>query len=133
MQIVTALTVEAVRQNPGGRVDLIGLFEDIYTESVPVTAGFRLFLDFELTDADVDRQHEMEIEIRDAEDRPIQRATTISFHVPFQLIQQRTTAQLDLDFPEILFHRFGPHRVHIRVDGVPARQLHLSVQRLSPA
>lgn len=129
MQITAALLVEEVVKHPNGKVDLIGLYEDIYTEEAPVTVdNVCLFLDLQMTPDDRGRKHGMEVRLLDAEDQPVRAPFAISFDVPAEADYPRSTAQLDLDFPDVTLPRFGAYVLEIVVNGQPTRRVPLTLQ-----
>ncbi len=130
MEVTSALIVEEVKKHEDGRVDLLGLFEDIYVEHVPVTVDhFTLFLDLELAPEDKGRQHTMELRLIDAEGRVVQPPMKVTFDVPDEDLYPRSTAQLDLDFPDVTFKNFGVHYLQVLINGKTARRVYLSIQR----
>jgi hypothetical protein len=134
MEVTSALIVEEVKKHEDGRVDLLGLFEDIYVEHVPVVVdGLTLFLDLELAPEDKGRQHAMELRLIDAEGRVVQPPTKIAFDVPGDDLYPRATAQLDLDFPDVTFKSFGAHHLEVFLNGRRARRVYLSIQQQSRA
>ncbi len=130
MEVTSALLVEEVKKHEDGRVDLLGLFEDVYVEQVPVRVDhFTLFVDLELAPEDKGRQHALELRLFDQDGRVVQPPTRITFDVPAGDLYPRSTAQLDLDFPDVTFKTFGVHHLEVFIDGKRARRLYLGVQR----
>lgn len=133
MEVISALLVDEVKKHPDGRVDLLGLFEDIYVEDVPfLLDNLSLFVDLEIADEDRGRGHAMEVHLLDEDGAPVQPARIIKFDVPAAEDYPRSTAQLDLIFPNVLFTRFGVHHLDIVLDGRRARRVYLSIQRANP-
>lgn len=133
MEVTAALLVDEIKKHPDGRVDLLGLFEDIYVGSVPFALdNLSLFLDLELAPEDRGRKHVMEVHLLDADAGPVQPARIIKFDVPAEDDYPRSTAQLDLIFPSVTFRRFGVHHLDIVLDGRRARRVYLSIQPASP-
>lgn len=129
MKVTTALLVDEVRKHEDGRVDLLGLFEDIYVASVPfILDNLSLFLDLEIAPEDRGRKHVMEVGLLDADGAPVQPARIIRFDIPDEDAYPRSTAQLDLIFPNVPFNRFGAHHLDVILDGKTARRVYLSVQ-----
>lgn len=127
MQVISALLVDEVVKHPEGRVDLLGLFEDIYFEEVPVTLeSISLYVDFELSEADKGKEHVVDFRIVDEDNQPIQEAPTkIRFSVPVDF--PRDNAQLDMALFAITFQRFGAHYIELWHEGVLLRRLALHV------
>ena len=130
MEVISALLVDEIKKHPDGRVDLLGLFEDIYVESVPfILDNLSLFVDLEIGPEDRGRRHAMEVHLLDEDGAPVQPARVIKFDMPGADDYPRSTAQLDLIFPNVTFRRFGVHHLDIVFDGRRARRVYLSVQR----
>ena len=128
MQITSALWVDEIRKHEDGRVDLLGLFEDIYLDEVPVTLeSLSVFIDLEIAPEDRGRPHAIELRLTDDAGKPVQEPTKIRFSVPTEAEFPRPSAQLDLSLFQITFRRFGSHTLDILVDGAPARSLYLGV------
>lgn len=128
MQITSALWVDEIRKHGDGRVDLLGLFEDIYLDEVPVTLeSLSVFIDMEISPKDRGRPHTLELRLTDDTGKPVQDPTTVRFSVPAESEFPRPTAQLDLSLFQITLRRFGPHALEILIDGFPARRLYLGV------
>lgn len=133
MEVTSALLVEEVRKHEDGRVDLLGLFEDIYVADVPfILDNLSLFLDIELAPEDRGKKHVLEARLQDADGAPVQPARIIRFDIPDEDAYPRPTAQLDLIFPNVPFTRFGAHHLDVILDGKTARRVYLSVQPQSP-
>lgn len=125
MEVTSALLVDQIVKHPDGRVDLLGLFEDVYVESVPVAIeSLTLFVDLEVGPGDKGRPHQMELRLVDAAGGP---AAPTPLRVGFDLPADypRSTAQLDLDFPDATFRAFGEHIIEIVLDGDVKRRVHL--------
>jgi len=118
MQVITALLLDEVRKHPDGRVDLLGLFEDIYFDEVPITLeSISLFVDLLLDDADKGRQHTILFALRDEDGKALQEPTRVRFGVPPADQFPRSTAQLDMALFNVTFQRFGPHYIEIATEG----------------
>ena len=130
MEVTAALLVDEVKKHEDGRVDLLGLFEDIYVESVPFRLdNLSLFLDLEIAPEDKGRKHVLEVRLLDAVGNQVQPAQIIRFDVPDADDYPRSTAQLDLIFPNVPFLRFGIHHLDVILDGKRARRVYLSIQQ----
>jgi hypothetical protein len=129
MQVLTALLLDEVRKYPDGRVDLLGLFEDVYFDEVPVTLeSLSLFVDLLLEDGDKGRPHTLVFSIRDEEGTALQEPTRVRFAVPPPDQFPRSTAQLDMALFNVTFHRFGPHAIEIATeDGAVLRRVPMYV------
>jgi len=129
MEVTSALLVDQVVKHPDGRVDLLGLFEDVYVESVPVTLeSLTLFLDLEIAPNDKGRPHRLELRLVDAAGTLVQPALRVGFDLPSADEYPRSTAQLDLDFADATFRCFGDHVIEVALDGETKRRVHLSLQ-----
>lgn len=130
MNVAAALLVDEVTKHPDGRVDLLGLFEEIYIERVPFALdNLSLFVDLELSPEDKGKRHTMEVRLSDGGGtEAVSLAQKITFDVPGEADYPRPTAQLDLIFPNVQFHRFGPHYLDIVLDGRIARRVYLGIQ-----
>lgn len=129
MQITSALFVDEIRKHDDGRVDLLGLFEDIYFEQVPVTLeSLSLFVDMEITSADAGRPHVLELRLSAPSGELVQPPTKVRFAIPPEDALSRPTAQLDLSLFQLTFRQYGPHFLEILADDVPARRLYLGIQ-----
>jgi hypothetical protein len=132
MQVITALLVDEVRKHPEGGVDLIGLFEDIYLDEVPVKLdNMSLFIDLALAPADKGVAHTLEFVLVSPDGSTRGEATKIRFGVPPHAEFPRDSAQLDLVLFEQTFYSFGTHYVDIRKDGQVLRRIPLHVSSKS--
>jgi|GEM_PF-2380360 hypothetical protein len=128
MQVACALLIDEIRKHPDGRVDLLGLFEDIYLDSVPVTLeSLSVFLDLEVAPEDKGKEHSLELSVTDPDGMVSGEVTRVRFGIPPAEEFPRESAQLDLALFEVPFHRFGPHAVEIRTGGRLLRRLPLFV------
>ena len=128
MTIANALLVDDIRKHPDGRVDLVGLFEDIHFPNLPVQLeSVSLFVDLVLAPEDRGQVRLLEISVLDPTGKAIQEPTRIKFTVPRSDQYDRDTAQLDLALFELPFHDYGPHRIDIRSEGSLVRTLPLRI------
>ena len=129
MEVTAALLVDEVKRHPDGRVDLLGLFEDIYVESVPfLLDNLSLFLDLEIGPEDKGKPHVLEVRLLGEDGAPVHPARIIRFDVPAGDQYPRSTAQLDLIFPNVPFARFGVHYLDVLLDGRGARRVYLNIE-----
>lgn len=134
LEVLSALLVDEVKKHPDGRVDLLGLFEDVYLPSVPVRLDHVvLFLDLAIGDADKGQRHDIEVHLLDADGKPTQPPLPIRFVVPANATYARSTAQLDLDLFELTFNRWGEHVFDVRINGVSKRRVFLGVHPAAEA
>ena len=128
MQVITALLVDEVKKHPDGRVDLLGLFEDIYLDELPVRLdALSLFVDLALADADRGRTHTLEFRLVDAAGAARQEGSKVRFTIPPLAEFGRDSAQLDLVLFEQTFHAFGTHYVEVRLGDAVLRRVPLYV------
>ena len=128
MQVITALLVDEVKKHPEGRVDLLGLFEDIYFDAVPVKLdAVSLYVDIALAPADKGVTHTLEFRLVAPDGAAKGEATKIRFAVPTESAFPRDAAQLDLVLFEQTFYEFGTHHVEIRHEGELLRRIPLHV------
>jgi len=121
----SALVVDEIRESEDGRVDLIGLREELYFDALPVLLErLCLFLDFAVTRDDRGRRHELEIRVLDPDEELVQSAP-IRFRLPPDY--SRPTAPLDPTLFEVPFKRFGLHAVEIRIGDAIVRRLPLFI------
>jgi hypothetical protein len=127
--ILNALFVDEIKKHPDGRVDLLGLFEDIYLPQMPVTVeNLQVFVDLELVEADKGKSHQIEMRLVNVTTQePIQPPTRIKFALPPTAEFPRHTAQLDLALFEITFHAYGEYALELWADDTFARRLPLRV------
>lgn len=131
MTVTAALLVDEIRKHDDGRVDLIGLFEDIYLPELPVTLeSLQIFVDLEIDDSDRGERCELELRVIDPDGAPLQDPSRIRFPVPTRAQYPRASAQLDLALFQVPFRRTGPHEIQVRVAGNLVRRipLHVMVQ-----
>lgn len=129
MEVISALLLEEVKKHPNGKVDLLGLFEDIHTDVLPVRADpFALFLDLEIGDEDRGKEHTLELRLLDGEARPLLLALEIRFALPAAQTAARSSGQLDLDLSHVTFPRHGVYFLEVVLDGQAKRRVYLSVQ-----
>ncbi len=125
MRVVTALIVDEIRDHDDGRVDLIGLREDLFFDQVPVLLEqMTLFLELELDEGDRGERHTLELRVVEWTGK-VQKAIPVSFTVPPDY--PRPTAPLDPTLFEVPFEQFGPHYLDIMANGEHARRLYLSI------
>lgn len=115
MQVITALLVDEVKKHPEGGVDLLGLFEDIYLDEVPVKLeSISMYVDLALEPADKGVSHTVEFHLVGPDGKSHGEATKIRFAVPPHAEFPRDSAQLDLVLFEQTFMTFGTYHVEIR-------------------
>lgn len=128
MQVITALLVDEVRKHETGGVDLIGLFEDIYLDEVPVKLeSISLYVDLLLEPADKGAAHTLDFALVTPEGKPANESTKIRFAVPSNNEFPRDSAQLDLVLFEQTLETFGTYHVEIRKDERVLRRVPLHV------
>lgn len=130
MRIASALLVDEIRKHSDGRVDLLGLFEDLYLDAVPATLeSVQAYLELEFDAEDRGQRHELELQLLGPDGRPGQAPWTIRFAVPAESAFPRGGAPLDLSLFALTFRAFGPHLLEIRHRGATLRRLPLYVSQ----
>lgn len=125
MRVNSALVVDEIRMHEDGRVDLLGLREELAFDQMPVILqSLSLFVELEITPEDRGRRHELELRLTDTEGR-VAKATPIRFEMPGDY--DRPVAHLDPTLFDVTFHRFGPHFLDLIADGTPARRIYLNI------
>jgi hypothetical protein len=125
MRLLTALVVDEIRENEDGRVDLLGLREDLYFDALPVILErLTLFLELEVSADDRGKDHTLGIRLSEATGRVL-KELPLRFTVPAGF--ERPTAPLDPTLFELTFERFGPHQIDIFLAGEQVRHVYLSV------
>lgn len=115
MQVITALLVDEVRKHSEGGVDLIGLFEDIYLDQVPVKLdALSLYVDLALAPTDKGVAHTLEFRFVGPDGVARGESTKIRFSVPPHAEFPRESAQLDIVLFEQTFYQFGTYYIEIR-------------------
>jgi hypothetical protein len=128
MTITSALLVDEVRKHDSGQVDLIGLFEDIYIDRVPVhLESINLFVDLEFSPDDRGRRVALELHVIAPDGTPGQKPTLVRFVVPTFEQFPKNNSQLDLALFEVPIHAFGPHHIRIVADEKTLRTIPLHV------
>jgi len=128
MQVVTALLIDEVQKHADGRVDLLGLFEDLYLDEVPVTLeAISLFVDLAISEPDRGIAHTLEFRLLDPNGIAKQDPTRIRFTVPYENEFPRDSAQLDLALFNLTFHEYGKYAIEIRIGHELLRRIPLYV------
>jgi hypothetical protein len=127
MNLLNAHLVDEIRKHPSGQVDLIGLYEDIYLETVPsILENIQIFLDLGLENNDKGQKHTVDVSLTH-HSTEIGKPLRVNFSVPNALDFPRNTAQLDLAFFDVAFPSYGEYAIEVRIDGVLQRLLPLFV------
>jgi hypothetical protein len=126
LRVLTALVIDDIQQHDDGRVDLLGLREDYYFDTIPVMlTSMTLFLELEIGPEDRGRPHELLFRLVEGSGRAL-KEFPVRFTIP--LDHPRPVAPMDPTLFEVPFEQFGPHYLDILVDGEHARRLFLSIQ-----
>jgi hypothetical protein len=124
MNVNAALVVDEIKIHDDGRVDLLGLREELFFERVPVVlASLSLFVELEITTHDRGKKHILELRLIDDDGRVAQ-AMPIQFEIPADY--ERPVAHVDPTLFEVTFHRFGPHYLDLLADGNLLRRVYLN-------
>ena len=114
MTLSSALVVDEIKKHPDGRVDLLGLFEDLYFESIPIILeNLSLFLDIELATEDRGKRHALQFTLIGPDGAPTSDPWNIKFAVPGLSEYPRNAVQLDPTLFSLTFPRFGPYAIEI--------------------
>lgn len=127
MQIVTALIVDEIRdsEHEDGRVDLIGLRENLYFDELPVILErLTLFIEMQVGPNDRGRRHGLGFRLSDHADKVL-KEVPVNFALPENF--PRMTAPLDPTLFELPFERYGPHYLDLFLDGEHQRRLYLNI------
>ena len=128
MQVITALLVDEVRKHDTGGVDLIGLFEDIFLDAVPVKLeSLSIYVDLSLEPADKGTAHTLEFALVCPDGTAPDEPTAIRFSVPPHDDFPRESAQLDLVLFDQTFPVWGTYHVVVRKNGEILRRIPLHV------
>ena len=131
MRVANALIVDEIRDRPDGSVDLIGLREDLYFDSVPVILErLTLFIELEIGSGDRGASHKIELRIS-GPDGGLIAAAPIKFTLPAGF--PRPLAPLDPTLFDTTFREFGPHALDIFVGETHSRRVFLTVLPRDPA
>ena len=130
MRVANALIVDEIRDRPDGSVDLIGLREDLYFDTVPVILErLTLFIELEVGPSDRGQAHKLELRVSGPDGQPIAMAP-IKFTLPAHF--PRPVAPLDPTLFDTTFRAFGPHALDIFVNGEQSRRVFLTVLPRDP-
>lgn len=125
MRVANALIVDEIRDRPDGSVDLVGLREDLYFDTLPVILErLTLFIELEVGQSDRGASHKIEIRIS-GPDGVLIAAAPIKFTLPVNF--PRPLAPLDPTLFDTTFKAFGPHALDIFVGGDFSRRVFLTV------
>jgi hypothetical protein len=130
LRLTSALVVDEVKKHPNGQVDLLGLFEDLYFDTLPITLdSLSLFLDIELSSEDRGKKHELIFILIGPEDQPLGEPWQIKFTVPSEAEYDRSSVQLDPTLFSLTFQKFGNYAIQIQHNSVVLRRLPLYVHQ----
>jgi hypothetical protein len=127
MKVLNALLVDRLQRHPDGRVDLLGLFEDIHLPTLPTALdSISVFVDLGFDTDERGAGQSLTLELRDPDGQSIHQSV-VKFTVPTFDQYPRETAQLDLALFKPTFRTHGPHSLEIRHDDKILRALALHI------
>ncbi|MFM7320584.1 MAG: DUF6941 family protein [Armatimonadota bacterium] len=127
MTILNALLMDSMIRHPDGRVDLVGLFEDIHFPSLPATyESISLFVDIVFANDERGLRKSIDLVLR-APDGGEAHRTTVKFEIPTAAHYPRDTAQLDLTLFHPTLTHYGNHVIEISEEGRVLRSVALRV------
>jgi hypothetical protein len=125
VKLHSALIVDEIQEREDGSVDLLGLREDLFFESLPVILErLSLFVELEPEAGELGVRYQMDLRVTDPDGKAIA-ASPIRFTLPADY--PRPTAPLDPTIFEVPFHQYGPHHVEIGLGGETVRSIRLNV------
>jgi hypothetical protein len=125
LHVSSALVVDEIRENEQGGVDLLGLREELYFDTLPVLLErLTLFLDLVVAPADRGARHAIDLSVIDP-NGTVLKSIPIRFTLPADY--PRPTAPLDPTLFEVPFQQFGPHTVEIQLGETTVRRLPLFI------
>ena len=128
MELLTAVLAHEVRVSEAGTVDLLGLFGDIYTDSVPFTLPqFTVFLDIEFGPADLGQSHVIGFRLLDSQGRSVTPPVGVRFDAPRHDPKPRTVMQHVQNYRDVTFLSLGAHFLDVVYRGQTLRRLFLNV------
>ncbi len=128
MEVINALWVDEIRKRPDGGVDLLGVFEDLYLDEIPVTLeNLSLYVEVTFGPGDRGQRQTLQLHLTDETGQSAQEPSHIRFGAPPLDDYPRPSAPLDLALFEVTFRRFGAYQLDITVNGEPARRVYLYV------
>ena len=132
MTVLNALLIDSMVRHPDGRVDLVGLFEDIHFPSLPSTyESLSLFVDLQFAEPERGERKAVDLVLRSPDGGEAHR-TTVKFEIPTLAQYPRDTAQLDLTLFHPTFTHYGNHCIEIREQETMLQRIPLRVLALEP-
>lgn len=127
MTILNALLIDGLKRHPDGRVDLLGLYEDIHLPNLPAAIeSLSIFVDLAFDPDERGNPMALALHLLDPDGNCVHQSS-VKFTVPTVEQYPRDTAQLDLALFTPTFHAHGPHRLEIRHDETLLRSLPLHI------
>ena len=128
LELLTAVLAHEVRVSEAGTVDLLGLFGDVYTDTVPFTLPqFSVFLDIEFGPADLGQSHVLGFRLLDGEGRAVTPAAGVRFDAPRHDPKPRKVLQHVQNYQDVTFRSPGVHHLDIVYRGQTLRRLYIDV------
>jgi len=125
--ILNALLIDTLARHSDGRVDLLGLFEDIHFPSLPATyESLSIFVDLAFDAEERGTRKSVDL-VLVAPDGTESHRTSVKFEIPTAAQYPRETAQLDLTLFHPTLETYGNHAIEIREDDLVLRSVPLRV------
>jgi len=127
LNVLNAMLVDRLQRHPDGRVDLLGLYEDIHLPTLPTALdSISVFVDLGFDASERGAAQSLTLELRDPDGKSIHQSV-VKFTVPTFEQYPRETAQLDLALFKPTFHSHGPHALEILHEDNVLRTLALHI------
>ena len=128
MELLTAVLAHEAKISEVGTVDLLGLFEDVYTDEMPLTLPhFCVFLDMEFVPADLGQSHIIGFRLLDGGGRPVCPPVGVQIDAPRHDPKPRKVMHHTQNFHDTVFRSAGTHHLDVVYRGQTLRRLHLNI------
>lgn len=130
MKVALALLADYANVSREGKLNILGIFDRIYTQSVPAThPQMQIIITLETERAEADREHKIEVELIDADgDKIFSIGGNLKFSPPPPGEQVRINHVIQLN--NLRFDRFGSYDFKILINNEIRQSIPLSIVEL---
>ncbi len=117
MEWKAAVTANAANTTADNKLNILGIFEEIYTSAVPCQIPLVLVMLLRVEPMDKGRSHSIEIHIIDEDGKLVTKIEGAQIFVFDQTVYLSGPAHVILNMPAFQFVKFGAHTFEVYVEG----------------
>jgi hypothetical protein len=133
LEIEIAVLADAANVSREGKLNILGIFEDIMGAPLPLTHAFMvLVLLIRANPLEKGQNHQIAVRLMDQDGKTIQQFPELRIGLAAEASGSRVSIPVPMGLGNLHFTHYGAYRFEVRINGQHARDVELNVKPLPP-